>query len=148
IRSWTSLRMLIRFAAPVIMMLPFAWLYPTGSSQEEGTESKPFIDKAYEWADIIAGDWLYIRKYMPQDMSGKWIVTNTTTSEDVELCRSRGVEMLVTSTPRLEGRSFGTNVIEAVLVALEGTSRELSPERYAELLREVGFKPDVIWLQK
>ena len=148
IRSWSALRRLIRIAAPIIMMLPFAWLYPTGSSQEEETASKPFIEKAYAWADIIAGDWLYIRKYMPQDMSGKWIVTNTTTSEDVELCRSRDAELLVTSMPRLEGRSFGTNVIEAVLVALEGADKELSPERYAELLHEVGFKPDVIWLQK
>ena len=85
---------------------------------------------------------------MPTDMSGKWIITNTTTAEDVELARSRGVELFVTSTPRLNGRSFGTNVIEATMVALDGAPGELSPERYRELLDSVGFKPDVQWLQR
>ncbi len=73
-------------------------------------------------------------------MRGKWIITNTTTAADVELARSRGVELLVTSTPRLEGRSFGTNVIEATMVALDGAKGELSPERYRELLDSVGFQ--------
>jgi hypothetical protein len=54
----------------------------------------------------------------------------------------------VTSTPRLEGRSFGTNVIEATLVAFDGAKSRLSGERYLELMRSVGFKPDVIWLQR
>ncbi len=84
---------------------------------------------------------------MPPDMRGKWIITNTTTAADVDLCRERGVELLVTSTPRLDGRSFGTNVIEATMVALDNAKVELSPERYRELLDSVGFKPDVLWLQ-
>jgi hypothetical protein len=84
---------------------------------------------------------------MPEDMSGKWIVTNTTTAEDVEFLKDRGVELLVTSTPRLEGRSFGTNVIEATMIAVDGASAALTPERYLELLRSTGFTPDVRWLQ-
>ena len=34
------------------------------------------------------------------------------------------------------------------MVALDGASGELSPERYRELLDSVGFKPDVQWLQR
>jgi hypothetical protein len=97
---------------------------------------------------VIAGDWQYVKQFMPVDMSGKWIITNTTTAEDVQLARSRGVELMVTSTPRLNGRTFGTNVIEATMVALDGASGELSPQRYRELLDSVGFKPDVQWLQR
>jgi hypothetical protein len=85
---------------------------------------------------------------MPDDMTGKWIVTNTTTAADVDFLRSIGAELLITSTPRLEGRTFGTNVIEATLVALEGAKHALSTERYLTLLRKVGFAPDVIWLQR
>jgi hypothetical protein len=85
---------------------------------------------------------------MPKDMRGKWIITNTTTAADVQLARDHGVELLVTSTPRLEGRSFGTNVIEATMVALDGAQGELTPQRYRELLDLVGFRPDVLWLQK
>jgi len=76
------------------------------------------------------------------------VVTNTTTTEDVEFLRAHGVELLITSTPRLEGRSFGTNVIEATMVALDGASSSLTPARYLELLQSTGFTPDVMWLQR
>ncbi len=148
IRSWGLLRVLVRIVAPIAAQLPFSWLYPTGSAQDKEPEPNALMERVYTECDIISGDWQFVKKYLLPDMSGKWIITNTTTAEDVELCRSRGVELLVTSTPRLEGRSFGTNVIEATMVALDGASGELSPDRYRELLDRVGFKPDVLWLQK
>lgn len=147
VRSWTTLRVLVRTLTPLVAQLPFSLLYPTGSEQDKEPKPNPRMRTLYEWADIIAGDWQYVKKYMLDDMSGKWVLTNTTTPADVELMRDRGVELLVTSTPRLEGRSFGTNVIEATLVALDGAEGELAPERYVALLREVGFEPDVQWLQ-
>lgn len=148
IRTWGSLVLLVRTLTPVVAQLPFSWLYPTGAEQNKAPKRNETAERLYQWADIIAGDWQYVKKYMPDDMSGKWIVTNTTTPDDVELCRSRGVELLVTSTPRLEGRSFGTNVIEATLVALRGASGELPAEDYQTLLEQVGFAPDVMWLQR
>ena len=47
-------------------------------------------------------------------MTGKIIVTNTTTARNVEALQKRNLHILVTNTPRLQGRSFGTNVIEAM----------------------------------
>jgi len=41
-------------------------------------------------------------------------LTNTTTSENVEELKKRGVSLLITTTPVIEGRSFGTNVLEGV----------------------------------
>lgn len=148
IRNWTTLRILIRTIAPIVVALPYKWLYPTGSEQEKAPERKPKVEALYTWADIVAGDWQFVRKYMPEGMRGKWVITNTTTAEDLELLRSRGVELLVTSTPRLEGRSFGTNVIEAAMVALAGASSELPQAEYRRLLDQVGFTPDVRWLQR
>jgi len=148
IRKWGTLKVLVRVLTPIVALLPFSVLYPTGESQDKAPKPNPRMEKLYGWADIIAGDWQYVKKFMPADMRGKWIITNTTTPADVELARSRGVELFVTSTPRLDGRSFGTNVIEATMVALDGASGELSPERYRQLLDSVGFKPDVQWLQK
>jgi len=147
IKRWGSLKLLVRVLTPLVAQLPFSVLYPTGDKQDETPKVNPKAGQLYNWADVIAGDWQYVKKYMPPDMRGKWIITNTTTAADVELCRERGVELLVTSTPRLDGRSFGTNVIEATMVALDGAKGELSPERYRELLDSVGFKPDVLWLQ-
>ncbi|NTW28765.1 MAG: quinate 5-dehydrogenase [Coriobacteriia bacterium] len=148
IKRWSSLKVLVRVMTPLATQLPFSVLYPTGTSQDKAPTRNPKMEALYAWADIIAGDWQYVKKFMPEDMRGKWIITNTTTAADVELARSRGVELFVTSTPRLSGRSFGTNVIEATMVALDGASGELSPERYRELLDSVGFAPDVQWLQK
>lgn len=148
IRTWRSLVIFVRALTPLVSQLPFSWLYPTGSEQNKPPKSNPGAEKLYRWADIIAGDWQYVKKYMPADMSGKWIITNTTTAADVELCREHGVELLVTSTPRLNGRSFGTNVIEATMVALKGAPGELPAGEYLALLAEVGFKPDVQWLQR
>jgi hypothetical protein len=148
IRTWSSLKILVRLITPLVSQLPFSVLYPTGESQDKEPKPNARMEALYGWADIIAGDWQYVKKFMPADMSGKWIITNTTTASDVELARSRGVELFITSTPRLSGRTFGTNVIEATMVALDGGTGELSPERYRELLDAVGFKPDVQWLQK
>lgn len=148
IKTWPALVALVRVITPIAAQLPFSWLYPVGSDQEKAPTSKPKLERLYEWADIIAGDWQYVKKYMPADMRGKWIITNTTTAADVELCREHGVELLVTSTPRLEGRSFGTNVIEATMVALKNASGELPAAEYMELLGAVGFSPDVQWLQR
>jgi hypothetical protein len=63
--------------------------------------------------------------------------------------RLRGVSVLVTTTPELDGRSFGTNVMEGVLVALAGKRpEEMQPEDYLHLLRRLGWSPRVARLAR
>ncbi|HBG09690.1 MAG: quinate 5-dehydrogenase [Firmicutes bacterium] len=127
--------------APIVVQFPFSWLYPTGSKQEEAPNRKKY-EKFYAWADIIAGDYHQIRKYMPDHMAGKTIITNTITPQDVDFLRQRRVKELITTTPDLDGRSFGTNVMEALLVAVLGKPvSAITPEDYLRLLDEIGFKP-------
>jgi len=57
--------------------------------------------------------------------------------------RSRGVRYLVTTTPRLEGRSFGTNAMEAALTALAGKGRPLSEDEIQELIVAMGHQPSI-----
>jgi hypothetical protein len=80
---------------------------------------------------------------MPEKMQGKVIATNTTTAEDVALFRAAGVKYLVTTTPVLEGRSFGTNMMEAALVAISGKGRKLTHNELNEMLDILGFEPQV-----
>jgi hypothetical protein len=148
VKKWSTAVALVRMLTPIVVQLPFTLLYPTGGEQDKQPKPNRRMQELYQWADVIAGDWMYVRKFMPDDLRGTWIITNTTTPADVEFARSRGVELLVTTTPRLEGRSFGTNVIEATMVALDGASGELTSQRYRELLDSVGFVPDVKWLQR
>lgn len=125
---------------PIAGRLPFEWIYPTGEKQEKRT---PKWGKYYAWATVIAGDCHYIKRYMPDDLQGKVIVTNTTTPEDVETFRRAGVKYLVTTTPVLDGRSFGTNMMEAALVAVSGKGRPLTWPELNEMLDQLGFEPQL-----
>ena len=129
---------------PLITQLPFQWLYPTGEKQEKQVQG--WRQRYFEWAQVVAGDWHFIRRFMPQDMQGKVILTNTTTPEDLEFMRARGVAKLITTTPRLEGRSFGTNVMEAFIVAAAG-KYPLSEADYLEYITQLNLRPEVIELQ-
>lgn len=94
-------------------------------------------------AAVIAGDCHYVKRHMPHNMKGKIIVTNTTTPEDVEFFRQRGVRYLITTTPCLEGRSFGTNMMEAALVAVSGKKRRLSTTELKAMIGELNFTPQI-----
>lgn len=143
LRNLQVLEALARTLAPIICKLPFALVYPTGTKQESD-QANPRYAKYYQWADIVAGDWHFIRKHMPADMSGKTVLTNTVTPADVEELKNRNARLLITTTPNLNGRSFGTNVMEAVLVAVSGKRPdELTVDDYNHWLDELGFAPRV-----
>jgi len=140
IRSLGALKTVARLIMPVVGHLPFEWVYPTGEKQEKNT---PKFGQWYDWARVIAGDCHYIKRFMPARLDGKTICTNTTTREDVELFRKAGVRHLVTTTPVMEGRSFGTNMIEAALIAVSGKGRTLTTAELTELIDRLGFEPQL-----
>ncbi len=133
-----QLKSLAAVVMPLAGRLPFDWVYPTGEKQEQ---RKPKYPKWFRWATVVAGDCHYIKRYMPDNMKGKVVVTNTTTPEDVTLFKQCGVKYLVTTTPVLEGRSFGTNMMESALIAISGQKRILTAEEYNEMLDKLGFQP-------
>lgn len=140
LRSLDGVRRLAHAMAPVVRHLPMSMLYPTGEREDINT---PRFGKWFRWAQVIAGDCNYITHYMPLDVHGKIVATNTTTARDVQLFRERGVRYLVTSTPRLGARSFGTNLMESVLVALAGKGRALEHAEIEELLSALGWHPNL-----
>ncbi len=141
VRTEAALKRLAGILMPIAGRLPFEWVYPTGEKQEVRT---PKYEKYYRWATIIAGDCHYIKKHLPDDLPGKIILTNTTTPEDVELFRQIGIKTLVTTTPNLDGRSFGTNMMEAALVAVSGKGRKLTLEELSALIDELNFQPQIV----
>lgn len=140
VKTLSQLKTVAALFMPIAGRLPFEWIYPTGEKQEKRT---PKFGKYYAWATVIAGDCHYIKRFMPDDLTGKVIVTNTTTPEDVEQFKKAGVKYLVTTTPVLEGRSFGTNMMEAALVALAGKGRALSYDELKEMIAKLGFEPQL-----
>ena len=141
IRNLSTLNFLASFVAPIITQLPISLFYPTGDSQNE---IKPRFTAYFDEADVIAGDFHFIRRNMPEKLDNKIIITNTVTQEDELLLRQRGVKMLVTTTPEMGGRSFGTNILEGILVVLAGKKPEhLTANDYDQILNEIGIKPRI-----
>jgi hypothetical protein len=140
LHSEHQLKTMAGIVMPIAGRLPFEWVYPIGEKQEE---RKPKYPKYFEWATVIAGDCHYIKRYMPDNMKDKVVVTNTTTPQDVELFKKCGVKYLITTTPVLDGRSFGTNMMESALIALSGKKRVLTHDEYEELLKKLGFEPSL-----
>ncbi len=137
-----AFKRIARIMLPIVSYFPMDMLF-YGS---DGAEHKPKYVKYFEESDLIAGDYLFMRKYMPARLDGKTVLTNTTTEENIELFRSRGVKTVITSTPRYDGRSFGTNMMEAVLTAYAGKGRRLTDEELNGLIDELGLKPEVMQL--
>jgi hypothetical protein len=70
IRSYRTVEILGRLLLPIITRLPFQWFYPTGEKQEKRT---PRAERLFHEADVIAGDWHYIRRYMPDRIPDKTV---------------------------------------------------------------------------
>ncbi|MCX8053539.1 MAG: quinate 5-dehydrogenase, partial [Armatimonadetes bacterium] len=149
-RSYATVRWAAHAFLPLIVRLPFKWLYPTGKEQET---SQPKYERYFRWADVIAGDWHIIRKRIPSAESGildgKVVITNTLTSEDTQMMIDRGVRLFVTSTPQYDGRYYATNVYEGVLVTLLGKRpEEITASDYDDLLARLNWNPTVIDLKQ
>ena len=129
---------------PVVTQLPFKWFYPTGEKQEKRT---PKFAEIFQRSTFICGDWHYIRKFAPDDLTGKTVLTQTLRSADLEWLKSTGLRRAITTTPVIGGETYATNVMEGVVVTLLGKRPELlSANDYIDVLRELAWKPNVIEL--
>lgn len=144
IRSLTELAEVAEKLMPDITrgLITIRDLYAIGAAQE--APPNPKYPVYYDEAHVIAGDFHFIRKFMTPRLAGKVIITNTVTDQDVAELRSRGVAWLITTTPNLAGRSFGTNVLEAaLLVLLAKPQAEVTPDEYLALIEELRLEPRI-----
>ncbi len=140
LRNLKQVKRMAHMLVPVAGRLPLKWLYPTGENQ---TVRNPKFAKHFEAADLICGDFLYIGKHAPDDLSGKTILTNTTTEENVDWLSGTGAVRLITTTPRFDGRSFGTNLTEALITAAVGADRRLTIDEMNAAIDELAIRPSV-----
>lgn len=136
IRSREELVEIGRKLLPQFTRMPFQMLYPTGEEQLRPPD--PRWSRYFQEAEIIAGDFHFLRRHLPEDLSGKMVITNTTTAEDVQALAARHLDRLVTTSPRLDGRTFGANVLEAAVVAVFAVSAD-QPE-WPDLIDRLRFR--------
>ena len=143
IKSLQTLDSFAKLLAPLLTKLPVRWFYPMGAKQ---SQRKPQHQGYFLENDIIAGDFHFIRRFMPDKLAGKTIITNTVTAGDRKLLRNAGVRCLITTTPSLDGRSYGTNVMEGLLVAASGADKQLDAAVYEKLLEEYKIESGLEYL--
>lgn len=144
--SYSQVRTLGSLILPLVTNLPFKWFYPTGEKQEERKPKYPDI-----WAErtFLCGDWHYIRRYAPDDLKGKTILTQTLRKADLDWLKEAGARRAITTTPVMGGETFATNVMEGVVVAVTGKRPEELTERdYLDTLKRLNWKPNVISLNE
>jgi hypothetical protein len=140
LRSLSQVKRMAHLLVPVAGRLPLKWLYPTGDDQ---TVRDPKFAGHFAAADLVCGDFLYIGKHAPDDLTGTTILTNTTTEANVDWLSGTGAARLITTTPRFEGRSFGTNLTEACITAAVGADRTLSVDEMNAAIDDLAIRPDV-----
>ncbi|MBN2549076.1 MAG: hypothetical protein JXB15_07965 [Anaerolineales bacterium] len=138
IRGLGQFKRVAKVLLPLAGYLPINVLFPPGAKEEA---IHPKYLRYWEEADLIAGDMHYIRKYSSPNLQGKTVVTNTTTPENIAMLKERGVRQVLTTTPIYDGRSFGVNMMEGVLVAYAGKGRALSIEELNGLIDKLELRP-------
>ncbi|MEQ1821541.1 MAG: quinate 5-dehydrogenase [Fimbriimonadaceae bacterium] len=145
LRSYRTVEIFGRLVLPVITKLPFKWFYPTGEKQDSRT---PKFPKVFAEATLICGDWHYIKRYAPDRLEGKTILTQTLRQADFDWLRTTGARRAITTTPVMGGETFATNVMEGVIVALnQKPPSQLTESDYLETLKRLDWKPNVIELR-
>lgn len=146
LRSYEAVKTIGKISLPIITKLPFKWFYPTGEKQDE---RKPKFPKVFAEASIICGDTLFIRRYAPDNLRGKTIITQTVRKADLEWLAKAGAERVITTTPVMGGETFATNVMEGVVITLLGKRPEETTEAdYLQMLDKLDWSPNVIDLQE
>ena len=141
IKKLESPASLATLIAPIITLLPISLFYPTGDRQNE---SCPRFSQYFQEANMIAGDLHYIRRYMPLELAGKMIITNTVTRDDEELLKDRKIATLVTTTPEIGRTVLRHQYSGSGAATLAGKRPEaITAEDYSRILDEIGVEPRI-----
>ena len=132
---------------PQLRQYPFYQLFP-----EVGHPYRDRSPKLFDWADVLAGNIAAIRRYTPERLNKKIVVTAAVSPEDVADLEARGVSILITTLPALTTQSefaqHGPATFEACLAALRpDPTTPLNEDTYLNLLAELDWQPGLRYLQ-
>ena len=137
-RTLEQLELYAATTLPVTALLPYRLLHPVALGQEG---HDPRAESLFKWAQVLAGDFAFIRRFAPADLSGKAIVTDDPSLAEIEDLRQRGVTTLVTMTPPLsETRPFvAADVLEALMTALQEANAQPGEAEALDFIAAAGW---------
>ncbi len=126
---------------------PFRRLHPLAGTPHTHRSESPFHS-----ADILAGDIGAIRRYAPALLEHKTIVVEYATAEDLADLQERGVSIVVTLMPALDGKGelgqWSAATIEAIFAALRpNPTVPLSEDVYLDLMANLDWTPCIRYLR-
>ena len=139
VRGIMAFKRVARVLLPAVSYFPMSLLFYGSNSMERTPKYRRF----WEQSDLLAGDFLFMYKHVIDDLNGKTVITNTTTTENIAFLQERGVRQVITTTPRYDGRSFGTNMMEAALTAYAEKGRPLTDAELNALIDDLDLRPTV-----
>jgi predicted amino acid dehydrogenase len=141
-RSLEQLELYAATTLPILALLPYRFIHPVARGREERDERAV---ASFDWATVVAGDFAFIRRFAPQDLSGKTIITDDPSPAEIEDLRARGVLTLVTMTPPLSAeRPFvATDVLEAIVTAITEANRQPGEAEVLDFISAAGWNPTI-----
>ncbi|MCZ7575182.1 MAG: hypothetical protein M5U01_42070 [Ardenticatenaceae bacterium] len=126
---------------------PFQRINPRPSPPGPSRATDPF-----RRADVLAGDIGLIRRYAPPKLEHKTVVVESAGQADLDDLRRRGVAIVVTMMPSLEGKGslgrWSAATIEALLAALRpNRDLPLTENTYLDLIAAIDWTPAIHYLQ-
>src|SRR6185436_15605316 len=99
-------------------------------------------------AEIIVGDYSYVRHYTPSQLKNKVVITDSIDDEGIGLLKKRGVRTIITTVPELFKQHVDTNVLHAICTAyLEKKPQERTENDYLDMIDRSGLQPRIIYPQ-
>jgi predicted amino acid dehydrogenase len=140
-----SIRQLEVYAAtmlPFLSLLPYRYLHPVALGQEGHSDR---AEALFRWADVIAGDFAYIRRFAPRDLRDKTIVTDDPAPDEIDDLAARGAQTLITMTPPIsDDRPFvATDVLEAIVAAVLESGAQPGEAEVIDFIDAAGWGPTI-----
>ncbi len=130
---------------------PFRRLVPQPNGHSPDHQPVPRAAAPFRWADVLAGDIGAIRRYGPERLDHKTVVVEWAGDEDLTDLERRGVSIVVTLMPPLDGDGLGrwsAAVLEGLLVALRARpDLPLTEDTYLDLMADLDWRPAVRYLR-
>jgi len=148
LKSFNQLERYSKLILPLLCRGSYRRFFPMGQEQIPRT---PRGIKYFNQANIIAGDSVYIRRFAPDILRGKVIITDNLSANDVDHLRKQGVESLITLSPPFgdEHPFVGTDVIEAIFTSfIDRPLAEITDDDYLNLVVHCNLEPRVTVLNK
>ncbi len=139
-RTLAQLHLCAAAILPIAALLPYRLLRPARLAREG---RRPRAGGPFRWADLLAGDFASIRRFAPQDLRGKLVLTDDPSPEEIGDLRERGAAALVTMTPPLcrERPFVAADVLEAMAAAVMECGAPPQPADLLEFIDAAGWQP-------